>query len=446
MNRREFLASLPAVAAAQRRQQPTNVILIVVDDWGWTDLGCYGSRYYRTPNIDRLASQGIRFTQAYSACTVCSPSRAAILTGKYPARLHITDWIPGHQRPDAKLRPPDWTQHLPLDEVTIAEALKPVGYATAHIGKWHLGGPEFYPDHQGFDCNIGGTHRGQPPSYFSPYRIPTLEDGPEGEYLTDREAAEAIRFIRQNRSKPFFIYLPHYAVHTPLQAKKDMIEKYRRLAEAGDSQGSPIYAAMIESMDESVGRVLAMLDELGLADRTAVILTSDNGGLERRTSNAPLRAGKGTAYEGGVRVPFIVRWPGVTKAGSTCHVPVIGMDVYPTVLEIAGVKPPKAIDGLSIVPLLQGATRIGRDVLYWHYPHYHSMGATPYGAVREGDLRYIEWQEDGHFELYDLKSDIGERQNLADSRPTDVKRLAKRLADWRQQVGAQMALPNPAAR
>jgi arylsulfatase A-like enzyme len=438
LNRREFLAAVPLLAAAQKRERP-NIVLIVVDDWGWTDLGCYGSKYYETPNLDRLASQGIRFTQAYSACTVCSPSRAAILTGKYPARLHITDWIPGHKILNQKLRPPDWTQHLPHQETTIAEAIKPAGYMTAAIGKWHLGGPQYWPETQGFDRSVAGTDKGSPPAYFSPYKIATLPDGPAGEYLTDRECNEAIRFMEENRDKPFFVYLPHHAVHTPLQAKKEKIAKYR---DKPDAQGDPVYAAMVESLDESAGTIMRKIDELGIANRTVVMITSDNGGLLRSTSNAPLRAGKGTVYEGGVRVPLIIRWPGVVRAGSICDVPVMGIDLHPTALDIAGVKTGE-VDGLSLLPLLKGGKALKRDALFWHYPHYHNQGASPYSAIRERDLRLVEFHEDGKIELYDLAADISEKNDLAKSRPDVANRLRKRLASWRQSVGAQMAPANP---
>jgi arylsulfatase A len=316
-----FMAVVPFTSLTPRAQAaaaPPNFIFILVDDLGWTDVSCYGSKFYETPNIDRLASQGMRFTQAYAACTVCSPTRAAVLTGKYPARLHITDWIAGHVRPYAKLKAPDWTMHLPLEETTIAEALKPLGYATASIGKWHLGGPAYYPEKQGFDINIAGCDRGQPPSYFSPYKIATITDGPPGEFLTDRESMEACKFIEQNRARPFFLYLPHHAVHTPLMAKKEVKEKYQAKVKPGLLQNNATYAGLVESVDDSVGRILKKLEELNIDDRTVIFLTSDNGGLvlNRVTDNSPLRAGKGSAYEGGVRVISIVKWPGVAKRSS----------------------------------------------------------------------------------------------------------------------------------
>jgi arylsulfatase A-like enzyme len=440
LSRRAFLNAPIAAAAAARARM--NVVLILVDDWGWTDAGCYGSRYYETPNIDRLAASGMRFTQAYSACTVCSPSRAAILTGRYPARLHITDWIAGHQYPWAKLKPPDWRQHLPLEEVTLAERFRSAGYATASIGKWHLGGPDYYPEKQGFDINAGGTHRGQPPSYFSPYGIETLKDGPRGEYLTDREVAEALAFIEANRRRPLFVYLPHHAVHTPLEAKAERIAKYERKAAAGARQGRPEYAAMIDSLDENVGRVLGALERLGLADRTVVAITADNGGLISSTSNAPLRAGKGSAYEGGVRVPLIVRWPGVTRAGSVSEAPAIGLDLYATLAEAAA-SAVRSTDGVNLTPVLAGAGSLPRDTLFWHYPHYHPGGATPYGAIREHDLKLIEFYEDGRTELYDLAADPGEKKDLSEAKPGDARRLRSRLAAWRRDCGAQMPVPNP---
>lgn len=435
------------------RKDPLNVVLILVDDMGWTDLGCFGSRFYKTPNIDRLAAKGMRFTNAYSACTVCSPSRASIMTGKYPARLKLTDWIPGHRYPWAKLRIPDWAAGLPLEERTLAEAVKPRGSATASIGKWHLtpvsGSDAYYPDRQGFDRNIAGTFRGQPPSYFSPYKIETLADGPTGEYLTDREVTEAIRFIDQHQNKPFFVYLPHHAVHNPVQAKEPVIERYSKLSQKGAPHHHPGYAAMIDSLDENVGRLMQRLEETGLDKKTAIIFTSDNGGLVSNTSNAPLRAGKGSVYEGGVRVPLIIQWPGVTSAGSRCDVPVIGADLYPTVVDMAGgsLQAGQVLDGVSLKPLLQAggnpARGWKRDALYWHYPHYHPGTASPYSAVRSGDWKLIEFLEDNRVELYNLRDDASESRDLSAKLPKKVGELRRRLHVWRQEVDAQMPSPNP---
>jgi arylsulfatase A-like enzyme len=445
-----LLVALAVIAPVQAADPGRlNVIVILADDLGWTDLACFGSDLHRTPNLDRLAREGMRFTHGYSACTVCSPTRAALLTGKYPARLHITDWIPGSRRANAKLKVPDWTQYLPREEVTIATVLKQAGYATASIGKWHLGNKEQgYPDKHGFDLNIAGNEQGSPPTYFSPYRIPTLENGPDGEYLTDREGMEAVRFIEANKERPFFLYLPFHAVHTPLQAKKELIEEYQKLIQPGMRHTHALYAAMVQSLDEAVGRILTRLRELKLDERTLVVFTSDNGGLVLRntTTNVPLRAGKGSVYEGGVRVPWIVKWPGVTPPGSTCEEPIITLDLYPTLLQITGAKgDPKhnaAVDGLSLVPLLKDPkSKLDRQRLYWHYPHYHPGGATPYAAVRERDWKLIETYEDDRVELYNLKEDPSEKTDLAAKEPERAKSLRDILHAWQKQVGAQFAMP-----
>jgi arylsulfatase A len=424
--------------------RPPNVIVILVDDLGWRDLGCQGSEFFETPHIDRLAAAGMRFTTGYAACTVCSPTRAAMLTGQYPARLRITDWIPGHQRPDAKLLPPDWTKHLPLETVTIAERLKTAGYATASIGKWHLGGPEHSPEHQGFDENKGGYDRGQPPSYFAPYRIPTLPEGPKGEYLTDREAAEAVTFITAHRDGPFFLYLPHYCVHTPIQAKPDMTAKYAAKEAPAQQPRNDAYAAMVESVDDCLGRIVATLDELGIRDQTAIVFTSDNGGLANVTDTRPLRAGKGSAYEGGVRVPLIVSWPGVTKPGSESDVPVITPDIPATVLALTGVgpEPGQPIDGRDLSAVLAGGT-LDREALYWHYPHYHPGGATPSSAIRAGSWRLVHFYEDDRDELYDLATDPGETTDLAAKQPDRARALREQLDTWLAEVGGQLPVPNP---
>lgn len=432
------------LAAAPRL--PPNIVLILADDLGWTDLWTYGSDLYETPHLDRLARDGMKFTQAYSACTVCSPTRAAILTGKYPARLHITDWIPGLPPENPKLLVPPWTKYLPLEEMTIASTLRSAGYFTASIGKWHLGGEEYYPEKHGFNINIAGSSNAAPPSYFAPYKIATLQDGPKGEYLTDRQAEEAVRFIEQNRQKPFFLYVPLFAVHTPIQGKEALIEKYRAKRRPGQKQTNAVYAAMIDSMDGVVGRIRAKLDECELAKRTVVIFASDNGGRVPTTSNYPLRVGKGSCYEGGTRVPLIVHWPGVTAAGSGCETPVISMDLHPTILEIAGHKEGRSVDGSSLVPLLRQDGSLRRDALFWHYPHYqhYQLGGTaPYGAIRAGDFKLIEFFDDMRVELYNLRNDIGEQRNLALQMPAKADELRARLHAWRKEVGAQMPSPNP---
>ncbi len=429
---------------------PPNVVVIVVDDLGWADTGAYGSRFHRTPNIDRLARSGTRFTDAYSACTVCSPTRAALLTGKYPARLHLTDWIPGENRTSGKLRPPQWTQRLDPSEPTLARVLKATGYATAIVGKWHLGGTNSLPSAFGFDVNRGGDQRGQPPRYVSPYGLPTLPDGPPGEFLTDREGLEAVSFIEQHRASPFFLYLAHYAVHQPIAGKPDVVARYRANADAKAPQHNAEYGALLESVDDSVGRIVARLAELGLAGNTLVVFTSDNGGLvlggpRAPTSNRPLRSGKGDCYEGGVRVPLIVRWPGVVKAGAVSRVPVHSIDLYPTVLDAVGVPdlPGHASDGVSLMPVLRGDGPVPDRSLFWHYPHYHGGGATPYGASRSGDWKLIEFYETGRHELFDLASDPGESTDLAAKNPERVAAMAAELDGWRRQVGAQMPVPNP---
>lgn len=449
-----LLGLLTVLAEAQTSARPPNVIVILVDDWGTTDLGCYGSKLYETPNIDRLAADGARFATGYSACTVCSPTRAALLTGKYPARLHLTDWIAGHGRPFAKLKIPDWTKFLKHEEVTLAEQFKAAGYATASIGKWHLtpalttGDEAYYPETHGFDVNVGGYHRGQPPSYHAPYKIPTLKEGPDGEFLTDREAAEAVKFIEANRTKPFFIYLPHYAVHTPIQSKKEVADRYAAKLEKapGLAQRNASYAALVESVDDAVGTIRAALKRNGLAEDTIIVMTGDNGGLLPITDNAPLRAGKGSAYEGGVRVPFIVTWPGKIAPKVVTETPAITVDIYPTVLELAGVSRKESlVDGVSLAPLLTKGVKPDRDTVFWHYPHYHPGGATPYSAIRSGDWRLVHFYEDGRDELYDLGSDVGEKVELSAKQPEVAKRLRDRLDAWLKSVDAQFPTPNPAA-
>ena len=465
-----LLAWLPLAAsgASEPAKPPAkpNMVFILADDLGWRDLGCYGSSFYETPHLDQLAAKGMRFTDAYAACSVCSPTRASILTGKYPARLHLTDWLPGRaDRPDQKLKRPAILDHLPLEEVTLAQALREGGYRTGFIGKWHLGGPDYFPEKQGFDLNVAGCTRGSPPSYFSPYRIPTLPDGPKGEYLTDRLTDEALKFIEGAKAKPFLLYLSHYAVHIPQQAKAEVVAKYQAKAarlpatagpeflpegkhRARQIQNQPVYAAMVESVDDSVGRVMQKLAELGLEGNTIVVFTSDNGGLSTAegapTSNLPLRAGKGWHYEGGVREPLIIRWPGVTQPGSTCRALMMSTDYYPTFLEMAGLplRPRQHMDGVSLVPLLKGGAPAERP-LFWHYPHYSNQGGAPGGAVRVGNFKLIEWFEDMRVELFDLSGDLGEQHDLAAAMPEKTAALRQQLHDWRQRVNAAMPTPNP---
>ena len=443
-----LLLSTGLLSLAHGAERKLNFILILADDLGWKDLSCYGSTFYETPNIDKLARDGMKFTQAYSACTVCSPTRAAILTGKYPARLHVTDWIPGQMPDNPKLIVPDWTKYLPLEEVSLARAFHNAGYATASIGKWHLGGEQYFPDKQGFDINIAGTEAPNPKTYFAPYNISTLKDGPNGEYITDRLGNEAEKFIEANKDKPFFLYFPEFAVHLPLQGKKEIVAKYEKKVRAGMTQTNAIYAAMVESMDDTVGQVRRKLEELKIADNTVIVFASDNGGRVPTTSNDPLRVGKGSCYEGGTRVPLMVYWPKVTKPGGVCETPVSSVDLYPTLLEIAGEKKAakKGVDGVSLVSLLKEKGKLKRDELFWHYPHYQHYqlgGATPYGAIRKGDFKLIEFFDDMRVELYNLRDDIGEQHNLASEMPDQVNKLRNRLHEWRKEVGAQMPTLNP---
>jgi arylsulfatase A-like enzyme len=457
-----LLVAAPGGPVNAQPRKP-NIVLVVIDDYGWADTGCYGSTYHRTPNLDRLAARGMRFREAYAAAPVCSPTRAALMTGKHPARLHLTDWLPGRRdTPAQKLRRPTIRQELPLAETTIAEALKQAGYATAHIGKWHLGGAGFEPERQGFDLNVAGDHTGTPLSYFAPFQrdgrfMPKLENAPAGEYLPDRLTTEAEAFIEQHKDQSFFLYLPHYSVHIPMKAKPELVAKYNALPKPRQGQNNPVYAAMVESMDESVGRLMRKLEQLSLADDTVFIFTSDNGGLSVEegpdtpaTDNAPLRAGKGYLYEGGLRVPLIVAWPKRVKPGGVNRTPVYSADLFATALELAGVKNTTGVDGVSLRPLLTGQGRWKREALYWHYPHYSNQSINgghddqPGAAIRQGDYKLIEFYQDGHVELYDLKRDLGERHDLAGLHPAQAARMRQKLAAWRQSVDAQMMSPNPA--
>jgi arylsulfatase A-like enzyme len=436
-----------------------NIVLFLIDDLGWMDLGCQGSTFYQTPNIDRLAREGARFTDAYAACAVCSPTRAAVLTGKYPARLMLTDWLPsGRWNPKARLRDGRFLRGLPLEEFTLAEALREAGYRNASVGKWHLGSQPFLlPQHHGFDVNVAGNAHGAPGNYFFPYNgnweIPTtglrvqwnvLPDGEPGEYLTDRLTDEAVKFLRETHEQPFFLYFPHYGVHSPLQAKEEMIARYEQVPE-DQRQGNPKYAAMVESIDQSVGRVLQTLEELSLEEKTVVIFTSDNGGFYKATNNAPLRANKGAYYEGGIRVPLIIKWPGVSRSGDVISEPVTSSDLYPTCLSAAGesLRPNQHRDGLNLRPLLQGENSLNREAIFWHFPHYNRHPSSiPSSVIRKGPWKLIETFDPEGIELYNLKNDLSETTNLAAEQPELVADLHGQLNAWRRDVGAQMMEPN----
>jgi len=480
------LTPLTAVNNPEKsKNQKPNVIFILLDDFGYTDLGCYGSRYYETPNIDRLAREGVRFTNAYAACPVSSPTRASILTGKYPVNTGITDWIPGRQAtnsgsPSDKLIALPFRLQLDNSELTVAEHLRKNGYSTMISGKWHLGAdPRYWPENQGFDINKGGYNAGQPNrsktsnGYFSPYGNPRLEDGPEGEYLTDRQTDEAIKFIEKSGEKPFFVYLSYYAVHNPMQAKEHLVQKFTKKADSlgltnadaytrekewiresmSDNykeriiQSNPVYAAMISSVDENIGKLVARLRELGLDRNTVIIFTSDNGGLSTSegspTCNSPLRAGKGWLYEGGIRVPLIIKYPGKIRPGSERKTPVSSIDYFSTIADLTGSEDASVkTDGVSIMPLLK-RDRMKERPLFWHYPHYSNQGVEPGSAVRLGKFKLIDNFEKGRLELYDLEKDLSETTDMSASNPEKTKELFKLLEDWREKTNAKMMEPNP---
>ena len=449
-----------------------NVVFILVDDLGWKDLGCYGSEFYDTPNLDELAASSLRFTDAYSASPVCSPTRAAIMTGKHPVRVNITDWIPGmtiSRARDPKLIPPEDIHNLPLEEFTLAEAFRENGYRTFFAGKWHLGETAgFWPEYQGFEINKGGVDWGAPRlndeanGYYSPYNNPRLENGSVGEYLTDRLTDESIQFIDSAGDAPFLLYLAFYTVHTPImgcdQYDAYYEEKSLQLPNEGEmttvqehdtrirtNQSDPKYAAMVRSMDANVGRLLEKIEAKGLADNTIIVFTSDNGGLTTRggpTAVVPLRAGKGWCYEGGIRVPLL-RYPGMEHAGETCHVPVISMDYYPTLLELAGLDPDpdQHRDGMSIVPVLKDPRGEVDRTLAWHYPHYHGSDWRPGGAIRDGDWKLVEFYEDNAVELYDLGKDLEEREDLAATLPDVAERMRAKLHAVLDEMGARYPVP-----
>lgn len=497
----------------EEQTQPPNVVFFLVDDLGWSDIGCYGSSFYETPNIDKMASQGVRFTDAYAAAHVCSPTRASILTGKYPATVNLTDWLPGRQDfPFQKLLNVPVNQQLPLSEYTLAEALKDQGYSTAMMGKWHLGEDPYGPTAQGFDIQIPDWNKGWPLSYHAPFRLEGLE-GKEGDYLTDRLTDKALEYIEANQDKPFFLYLSHFAVHDPIQGRQDLVEKYADKLRDQEEPGSPgfvleenpdvqpdfsyeeklnmlddpayagygilpnnmvkikqhqdnvQFASMVSSMDESLGRIMDKLEALGIAENTLVVFYSDNGGMsagnyydpERQiskkqldkafsTSNLPLRGAKGWLYEGGIRVPLIVKWPGKVPHQSPVDLPVSSPDLYPTILEMLGLpaKSQQTTDGHSFASVLRGEGSGEVQPLFWHFPHYSNHGMqSPGGAVRYGDYKLLEYYENNTVQLFNLKEDIGEKYDLSEEMPDKVAELKGLLNDWREKVSAHMMEENP---
>ena len=474
----------PPAAAESSKNRPPNVVLILVDDLGWADLGCYGSTFHETPNLDALAKRGALFTDAYAASPVCSPTRASILSGKYPSRIGMS-FLAGVSGPSGdsyKLIPPKVTGNIPAEDTTLAETLRGHGYRTAHIGKWHLQGhgekgSANFPDKHGFDINIAGQGAGQPGSYYFPYKsnehpdtdVRDMEDGKEGDYLTDALTTKAIKFIEDSAERPFFLNFWYYTVHTPIEPRKDKLEKYTAKAKSLDQtafkpisehqsltrsvQNNPAYAAMVESLDENVGRIMDALRNRGLEDNTIIVFTSDNGGLSTGSKatmpacNLPLRAGKAWLYEGGIREPLLVSYPKAIKPGLRLAEPVISTDIFPTVLGLAGLPllPNQHLDGVNLAPLLEGATtKLDREAIFFHIPHYHPINTMgPSGAVRAGDYKLIEVFETGKKELYNLKQDIGETKDLSEEKPELVEKLSKMLEDWRTSSGSQMATMNP---
>ena len=464
-----FLFSLGGFLNTQAAKQ-TNFLFFLVDDMGWADIGANGSKFHETPNIDGLAASGMRFTQGYAACPVCSPTRASIMTGRHPVRVDITDWIPGqgNRSSNLMLHPQD-RDNLAHEEVTIAEALKKHDYQTFFAGKWHLGSEGHWPTDQGFDINIGGHHRGSPPGgYYAPWTNPVLKSKQKGEYLTERLTEESVKFLSErDKGKPFLLYLSYYNIHTPIQAYKKRIEHYNAKAQKafkgktptqkeheGNSrmrQDNAALASMVAAVDDSVGTLLGKLNELKLDQNTVVIFFSDNGGLSTLQGNRfgpgcnlPLRASKGWLYEGGVREPTLIRAPGVTKPGSVSHKPMVSMDFFPTMLELADLpsQPKLHADGQSLLSQLKGNDS-GERTLYWHYPHYHGSAWKPGASIREGDWKLIEFYHYDKFELYNLANDLGEQKNLAAANPKKAAELRAKLASWQKQLGAKMPVPNP---
>ncbi|MDO5977448.1 sulfatase [Flavivirga spongiicola] len=456
--------------AKQEQQKKTNFVFILVDDLGWTDLGYSGSDFYETPNIDSLSKKSILFTNAYASGSVCSPSRASIMSGKHPARSNMTDWIPGDDPDNKMLLGPKDLDELPLEEKTIAEVLKENGYATFFAGKWHLGRDGFFPEDQGFEINKGGYHRGSPNSYYSPYNNPKLADGSNGEYLTDRLTNESIKFINERNNNPFFLMLSYYSVHTPIQPSKRNIEKFNDklkrmggekveiidegIAQTTINQRNPAYASMVYALDENIGKLIKALKDKGIYDNTTVIFTSDNGGLSTLnknsnwvgpTSTLPLRGGKGWLYEGGIRVPLLVKPAKHNDKQRIVDAPVIGHDFYPTILSQAKIQKPKdyVLDGYDISKLFNKNTELDRKEIFWHYPHYHGSGWAPGAAIRQGHWKLIEFYETNSVELYDLSKDISEKNELSSQYPEKVKSLRDKLHHLQKSMNAKAATLNP---
>ena len=459
------LAVIVARVPARAEAGNPNIVFVLADDMGWNNLACYGSDLHETQNLDRLATQGIRFTDAYAASPVCSPTRASILTGKSPARLHMTIWREGaaQGQPNRPLGTKA-LDSLPVEHLTLAEVLRDAGYYTAHVGKWHVGRPEGYPQAHGFRVNIGGTLWGAPETYFYPYNeeeadyfenwryVPDLEPGTKGDYLTDRLTDKALEIIDSCRDRPFFLNLWYHSVHTPVEGKPALVAKYKKKIEERKPSvhQNPYLAAMVESMDENVGRLMDRLDELGLSDNTIFVFNSDNGGYigsgKRHpeipvTNNTPLRSGKGSCYEGGLRVPLIVRGPGMMR-GAVCQTPVYSCDFYPTLLALCGLSGAEEIDGVDLSPVLRlpESGLPARESLHFYYPHYYST-TKPVSAIREGDWKLLHYFEDDSVELYRLGEDLAESRECSQAYPAVSKRLRRQLQGWLQGVGAQFPQP-----
>ncbi|MGB5819755.1 MAG: sulfatase [Saonia sp.] len=438
-----------------------NIVLIVADDMGWYDLGCYGNTFIETPNLDKLASQGMRFTNGYAAAPLCSPSRASLVTGLHPITVNITEHIHGNHPagPDQKLKTPPINQQLNLEYTTVAEALKTKNYTTAHIGKWHLGGGKFSPQHQGYDLNIAGAWNGLPNSFFYPFfpmgEKPEIQEGyKEGDYLTDVLTDKAMNFITKEKDTTFFLSLNYYSPHVPIEGKEELVKKYQKKRGNDDESVMPNihYAAMIASIDQNVGRLLQKLDALGITKNTLVVFTSDNGGLSVQevpafakhtppTDNGPLKGGKGYLYEGGIREPFIVRWPKKVKSGHTNHTPVIAQDLFHTFIDVTDTSE-RTGGGTSLLPIFEGEKLKERGLL-WHSPHYSPQHGKPSTAYREGDWKIIHHYEDDSYEIYNLKEDMGETRELSTAQPEKLEEMKQKMTTMLMDLEAKFPEPNP---